>query len=145
MQMPNLSARVTAARTSFCTPVGNGKRNPKEFVLVVDCKGDNAPCRRWDPFLDGDRDTIVTKACQAYAHVRPFGRRTVGVDPVQIITPANRADPSRPGKFKVWWRVVTRDGRWVMVHDAMGRRSGGAIWVFVAAGCVLSPHAPMSS
>lgn len=145
VQTQNLEfRRVSADRTSFCN---DPKRGASKFALVTDCRDDtpnkSAPCRAWDPLLHGDEDTVVVKDCQAYANVRPFGISTTPLDPVQHISPTISADPSRPGRFKVWWRYVTRDARYVLVHDTNGVRTGNPAWVFVAGGCVRSPHAPM--
>lgn len=138
VQIRNLSRVNSTESTSVCTDPG--KRSPSEFLSQVDCRSDDSVCRAWDPDLAGDKDTQVVGTCQAYANYRPFSSVPAPTDPVQVITPANRA-PDINGA-QVRWRYITKDGKFVLVHDRGWRVSAGATpWVFVPAGCVTTPHA----
>jgi len=140
VQIRNLDRVNSSESTSVCTDPG--KRPPSEFLSKVDCRsGDGEPCREWDPDLAGDKTTQVVGTCQAYANYRPFSSTPTPIDPVQVISPANRP-PDGNGDAQVRWRYITKDGKFVMVHDRGWRQSPGATpWVFVPAGCVTTPHA----
>lgn len=143
VQARNLRRVSSTERTSICAR--SGRRPPASFLTKVDCRSGKLPgnrtrkCRKkkggWDPDLGGDKTTRVVATCRAYANYRPFSSTPQATDPVQVIAPDNR----RTGQVR--WRYITKDGRYVMVHDRRGKKSGGAIWVFVSRGCVTTPHA----
>lgn len=133
VQGRNLTRVNSSDHISVCT--GSAKRPYSEYLSLIDCRTNDSKCRAWDPDLAGDKTTSVVATCRAYANYRPFSTKARPTDPVQVIAPENRAQGD------VRWRYITRDGKYVMVHDRKGRASGGAIWVFVSRGCVTTPHA----
>lgn len=128
VQTKNLGIRENSLTWTACS--SSARRDPSTFLSYVDCRSDQPGNCTWDTTLSGDTETQVLSNCPSYANVRPFSSTPTPVDQVQSIWPGKR----------VYWRYITRDGNWVMAHD-FDHGLGEPSYIFVARGCVTTPHA----
>jgi hypothetical protein len=115
------SDRDMLLKSQTYTDCANPNNHERTFAYSIDCHPATAGCAG-----TAVAPIQVLADCAEYANVRPW---------VANATPTNYVVTRPAGYAQFAWRYVTRDLRFVMVHD-FGHGANEPTWVFVPRSCL---------